>query len=129
MPGRDVGDGVERNDPSGELITGDAGDAVAVLVLKDGSGELVATASIGSSLSAGRDRPPTMSSRRAGGMVAEAKLVIVSFHVALGMTRGLVGRRRRASDVDAMQEVAQSPRVAKMKTNSSADGRARLWEI
>ena len=47
MPGRDVGDGVDRNDPSGELITGDAGDAVAVLVLKDGSGELVATASIG----------------------------------------------------------------------------------
>ena len=53
MPGRD---GVDRNDPSGELMTGDAGDAVAVLVLKDGSGELVATASIGSSLSAGRDR-------------------------------------------------------------------------
>ena len=55
MPGRDVGDGVDRNDPSGELMTG---DAVAVLVLKDGSGELVATgtASIGSSLSAGRDR-------------------------------------------------------------------------
>ena len=49
MPGRDVGDGVDRTDPSGELMTG---DAVDVLVLKDGSGELVATASIGSSLSA-----------------------------------------------------------------------------
>ena len=66
MPGRDVGDGVERNDPSGELITGDAGDAVAVLVLKDGSGELVATgtASIGSSLSAGRDRMQDATSPR-----------------------------------------------------------------